>query len=199
MISINDIVLQVYTDRRIKEFIGRLNPSDLREDLMHHCVLEIYRIAEKEPGKVEALASRGNELFGWFTGMVHLQLESKTSTFYRKFRRCFADEKHIEYSNPVFPAFTEPQKELTEAEKWQAEQIYQRLESGKTLQSEKKERKEKEKQAEKAQISLIAAVSDSQPTQYAAQREEARKKAGIAKRERLKEGKQPKREQLAMF
>ena len=73
-------------DKRVNEFIRKCEPSDLREDLLHHCILELYRIAEKYPGKIEALHNAG-ELWPWFHGLISRQLMSDKSTFYTKFRR----------------------------------------------------------------------------------------------------------------
>jgi len=85
-VTIHDIVGSLYTDRRVKEFIGLQEPADLREDLLHHCVLEIYRMHEKYPGKIEKLHIDG-QMFAFFVGMVKNQNWSEKSTFWSRFKR----------------------------------------------------------------------------------------------------------------
>jgi hypothetical protein len=94
MSGIHDIVLAIYTDKRVNEFIRKQKPTDLQEDLLHHCITELYRLHEKYPGKIEELFST-NKLWPYFHGMACMQLKSKTSTFYRKFRRTFESEDKI--------------------------------------------------------------------------------------------------------
>lgn len=93
--EVHDIVKCVYTDKRIKEFISKLKPASLQDDLMMHCISEIYRVAELYPGKIEGLQER-KQMFAWFVGMAKIQLMSKRSTFYRKHRREFCDETLID-------------------------------------------------------------------------------------------------------
>ncbi|MGG7036948.1 MAG: hypothetical protein ACI7YS_17400 [Flavobacterium sp.] len=85
-VQINDIVQWLYLDRRVNEFIRKQKPSDLQDDLLHHCIAEVYRINDKYPGKIIALFE-ANQLWPWFHGMVCNQLHSTKSTFYTKFRR----------------------------------------------------------------------------------------------------------------
>lgn len=94
MNSIHDIILAIYTDRRVNEFIRKQQPSDLQDDLLHHCITELYRLYEKYPGKIEQLFNN-NKLWPYFHGMACMQLKSKNSTFYRKFRRTFEPEERI--------------------------------------------------------------------------------------------------------
>ena len=88
--ELHAIVQQLYTDRRVTEFISKQQPAELREDLLHHCIMELYRIATKYPGKVEDLWQRG-ELWPWFHGMACNQLRSAKSTFFSKFRRQYIE------------------------------------------------------------------------------------------------------------
>jgi tyrosine-protein phosphatase YwqE len=95
-LTIHDIVAAVYLDRRVNEFLQKQEPADLRQDLLHHCVMEIYRINDKYPGKIEELHSK-DLMFAFFVGMVRNQLHSKKSTFFTRFRRMFVeiDNCHI--------------------------------------------------------------------------------------------------------
>lgn len=84
--TLNAIVEQLYRDRRVNEFIRKQQPADLQDDLLHHCISEIYRIAEKYPGKIEQLHA-GNQLWPYFHGMACQQMHSTKSTFWSRFRR----------------------------------------------------------------------------------------------------------------
>jgi len=92
--EVHRIVEQLYTDRRVREFISKQEPADLQQDLLSHCIMEVYRIAEKYPGKIEALAER-NEIWPWFHGMACQQLRSNKSTFYTRYRRSFDPVEYI--------------------------------------------------------------------------------------------------------
>ena len=92
--AINDIVLWLYKDQRVNQFIAKQHPQDIQQDLLHHCILEIYRLYEKWPGKIEKLHTEG-KLWPYFHGMASMQLRSKTSTFFRKYRRGFEPEEKI--------------------------------------------------------------------------------------------------------
>lgn len=84
--DIHDIVAGIYTDKRVNEFVSKQHPVDLQGDLLHHCIMEIYRIHEKYPGKIEHL-HESNQLWPVFHGLVCRQLYSEKSTFYTKYRR----------------------------------------------------------------------------------------------------------------
>lgn len=84
--TLNAIVEQLYRDRRVNEFIRKQQPSDLQDDLLHHCISEFYRIAEKYPGKIEQLHT-DNQLWAYFHGMACQQMHSTKSTFWTRFRR----------------------------------------------------------------------------------------------------------------
>ena len=86
--QIHAIVEWLYLDKRVNEFIGKQQPAELQADLLHHCILEIYRIHDKTPGKIEALHA-ADQLWPWFHGMACMQLRSKKSTFFARFRRTF--------------------------------------------------------------------------------------------------------------
>lgn len=88
--TIHAIVEQLYRDRRVNEFIRKQQPSDLQDDLLHHCISEIYRIAEKYPGKIEQLHT-DNQLWAYFHGMACQQMHSNKSTFWSKYRRPYMD------------------------------------------------------------------------------------------------------------
>lgn len=120
--DINGIVLQLYQDRRVKEFISRQQPADLQQDLLHHCILEIYRMHEVHPGKIEKLFNDG-KLWPYFHGMACMQLKSKTSTFFRRFRRTFEPEEMI-------PAMIEEPKDIDckEVDKDFVEYVYSVIE-----------------------------------------------------------------------
>ena len=96
------IVEQLYTDRRVREFIAKQEPADLRDDLLSHCICEVYRIAEKYPGKIEGLHD-ANQLWPWFHGLVCQQLRSKKSTFYTRYRRTFDPEEYIPKDAATMP------------------------------------------------------------------------------------------------
>jgi hypothetical protein len=100
--ELHRIVSALYTDHRVRQFINRLQPADLRDDLLQHCTLEVYRIAEKYPGKIEALHT-SNQLWPWFVGAIKQQLMSKKSTFYTKHRRQFAPEEMIPRDQVEWP------------------------------------------------------------------------------------------------
>ena len=86
MATLNQIVEQLYRDRRVNEFIRKQQPSDLQDDLLHHCISEVYRIATTYPGKIEKLY-QDNQLWPYFHGIACQQMHSKKSTFFTKFRR----------------------------------------------------------------------------------------------------------------
>jgi len=100
--DLHKIVTSLYNDRRVNEFINRLQPADLRDDLKQHCFLEIYRMEERHPGKVSAL-HQANQLWAWFHGLVRMQLTSEKTTFYRLFRRTMAGEDAIDFNRPEWP------------------------------------------------------------------------------------------------
>ena len=109
------IVSQLYKDRRVNEFISKQQPCHLQGDLLHHCILEVYRINDKYPGKIEALNDR-NELWAWFHGLVCRQLHSTKSTFYTRYRRTYLPEEHIPAETvSINPFETETQETLAEA------------------------------------------------------------------------------------
>ena len=123
---IHTIVSKIYLDRRINEFIKKLKPESLQDDLKSHCICEIYRVAELHPGKIEALDSK-DQLFAWFVGMAKMQLFSKRSTFYRKHRRCFDDDTLIDHNKA--DEQTEYEFDVVDkAKEEMAEWIYKELE-----------------------------------------------------------------------
>lgn len=101
MMQVADIVAQLYNDRRVVELISRQQPADLQQDLLHHCILELYRCEEATPGKLLHLHQAG-ELFAFFVGMVRRQNWSDKSTFYTRYKRTFEsieDHPHV-YATP---------------------------------------------------------------------------------------------------
>lgn len=105
MEQFNKLVEAIYTDKRIREFIGKLHPEDLREDLLHHFIERLYKYEENHPGKLFMLAGKdkvfchcvgGNEakeqqLFAWVVGNIRMELTSPRSPFARKYRRKFSE------------------------------------------------------------------------------------------------------------
>lgn len=94
--TLNAIVEQLYRDRRVNEFIRKQQPADLQDDLLHHCISEIYRIADKYPGKIEQLHA-GNQLWPYFHGMACQQMHSTKSTFWSRYRRPFVNLDETNY------------------------------------------------------------------------------------------------------
>lgn len=119
MSPIHEIIESIYNDKRVNEFISKLKPTYLQADLKSHCIFEIYRISNKEPGKIEALF-KNNQLFAWFVGMAKMQLFSERSTFYRQYIREFEDEVHFEHVADKVVNFEFAY--VREAEKKQAEE-----------------------------------------------------------------------------
>ncbi len=112
-VQIHEIVTSVYNDRRVNEFLSKQEPADLRDDLKHHCVMEIYRMNAKYPGKIEALYQEG-KMFAFFVGMVRNQLHSEKSTFFTRFRRHFEPEEAYLHIADKLPDTVQDQDE-TEA------------------------------------------------------------------------------------
>lgn len=124
-LTLHKVVEQIYLDARVNEFLKKLRPEHLQEDLKSHCITEIYRVSEKYPGKIEWLAER-DQLFAWFVGMAKMQLFSTRSTFYRKHRRCFADDTWIDIETPEAPQefeFKEHDPEKERMIEWAYSQI----------------------------------------------------------------------------
>jgi hypothetical protein len=87
--------------------------------------MEIYRMHEVHPGKIEKLFTDG-KLWPYFHGMACMQLKSKTSTFYRRFRRTFEPEERI----PVM--IVEPEyKEVKPVDQAFADYVYSVIEQPK--------------------------------------------------------------------
>ena len=97
--NLHQIVEALYRDSRVNEFIRKCRPTDLQDDLLHHCITEVYRIAEKYPGKIERLHDAG-ELWPWFHGMICQQLMSEKSTFYTRYRRQFLPIEALDFDQP---------------------------------------------------------------------------------------------------
>lgn len=87
---INAIVESLYRDRRVNELVNKLQPADLRDDLLHHCIMYVFKIAAKCPGKIEALFER-DELFAWFQRALKMELIGENSSFFRTYRRPCAE------------------------------------------------------------------------------------------------------------
>ena len=100
--TLNQIVEELYRLPALNQFIGKLKPDDLQADLKQHCFCELYRIAEKYPGKIEALHER-DQLFAWMVGAIKMQLFSSRSTFSRRFRRQFINLDSIRYDVALMP------------------------------------------------------------------------------------------------
>ena len=131
------VVEQLYTDRRVNEFLGKMQPRLFIKDLTHHCILEIYRIGMKYPGKIEGLF-KVYQLFGWFVGMAKMQLFSPRSSFYRLMLKEFADEMYIDFNQ----AAEEESREVdnfTEAQNAIIEQLYRQAELKNIQKATKKE------------------------------------------------------------
>ena len=122
---LHEVVERLYRDKRLNEFIKKLKPECLQDDLKSHCFLEIYRVAETHPGKIEDLDKK-NQLFAWFVGMAKMQLFSTRSTFYRKHRRQFADDTLIDMERPdeqIYFEFHNEDKERDRLIEWAYQQI----------------------------------------------------------------------------
>jgi hypothetical protein len=102
--AIHEAVAGMHNDRRVKQLVGKMHPPDLQDDLFQHCILEIYRVAQKCPGKVEGLVER-NEMFAWFSQVIKLQMTGSHSTFFRKYRRPFENIETLDYERPESPTF----------------------------------------------------------------------------------------------
>jgi hypothetical protein len=114
--QIHSIVEKLYKDARIKEFLSKLKPTELQDDLKSHCILEVYRIAEKSPEKIIKLEA-DDQMFAWFVGVVRRQLTSERSTFFRKHRRHCIDIDLLDkdVSDDAPPGYyNQQQKELYE-------------------------------------------------------------------------------------
>ena len=109
--NLHQIVEALYRDSRVNEFIRKCRPTDLQDDLLHHCITEVYRIAEKYPGKIERLHDAG-ELWPWFHGMICQQLMSEKSTFYTRYRRSFSPLEHLPPDLHAPERYQDRQREL---------------------------------------------------------------------------------------
>ena len=132
MEQFNKLVEAIYTDPRIREFIGKLHPEDLREDLLHHFIERLYTYEERHPGKLFILAAKdkvfckyveGNEskeqqLFAWVVGNIRMELTSPRSPFARKYRRKFSELpawlKQIADNGTCEPDYDEISRKLIE-------------------------------------------------------------------------------------
>jgi hypothetical protein len=83
---LNVILNEIYTDTRVRDLLGRLEPEDLRKDLLHHCIVYVVDVYERRPDHLEGIYQRG-ELFAWFQRCLKVELTGKNSKFFRMMRR----------------------------------------------------------------------------------------------------------------
>lgn len=132
MDKLHQIIQKITTDKRVLEMVEKMKPADLQKDLLSHCKEELYRIAQKYPGKIEELDST-NKLFAYFTGLIYKQQCSTTSTFYRRLRKKgtlpdpFIYQEVSRITNEEINA-NEPPKQLTVSQQNALALIYQRIE-----------------------------------------------------------------------
>jgi hypothetical protein len=82
MPSIDAAITQLYNDRRINEFIGKLEPASVRDDLKQYT---FQVLLEMEREKLQGLVDR-NELFPMFTAIAKRQLTGNRTRFRKDFR-----------------------------------------------------------------------------------------------------------------
>lgn len=103
--TLHKLVEAIYTDKRLRQLLGKLQPADLRDDLLHHVIERIYKFNEQHPERIAELASkdkvfciyvganeqREQQLFAWLVGNMKMELFSPRSPFSRKYRRIFEE------------------------------------------------------------------------------------------------------------
>jgi hypothetical protein len=83
---LNTILEAIYLDNRVHDLLKKLQPEDLRKDLLHHCIQYVAEVYERRPAHLEGMYERG-ELFAWFQRCLKVELTGKNSKFFRMMRR----------------------------------------------------------------------------------------------------------------
>jgi len=112
---INQVAEELFGDAAIRELVGKMQPADLQEDLLSHCIEYLFLYERRHPGKLwqmrlqplkghlQATTVRVSQVWAWFTTVIRMEMTSPRSNFARKYRRGF-----VELENCIFD-LTEPE------------------------------------------------------------------------------------------
>lgn len=109
----NEIITQLYQDKDILQAIGKMNPPELREDLLQEMFLVLCQKPEDEIVKMH---EAGYLKFFLVRTMLNM-IKSDRSTFYKQFRAVFSEfsDWHSKYLTNEFEAKEDTLKCVTEA------------------------------------------------------------------------------------
>jgi hypothetical protein len=123
---INQVAEELFKDAAIRELVGKMQPSDLQEDLLSHCIEYLFLYEGRHPGKLwqmrcqplkgqlKAITVRHSQVWAWFTTVIRMEMTSPRSNFARKYRRGFVELEKCTFDLTVQPDFYQQQNELYE-------------------------------------------------------------------------------------
>lgn len=123
---INQIAEELFKDHSIRELVGKMQPADLQEDLLSHCIEYLFLYEGRHPGKLwqmrceplkgylKAVTVRYSQAWAWFTTVIKMEMTSPRSNFSRKYRRGFVELENCTFDLTEPDNYYQKQKQLYE-------------------------------------------------------------------------------------